>query len=67
MAYMRSADFQQAIAAQNNLFMAQPKRVLPPGIFWTRTGGKTHRVVIRRSKEVVIDLSGLGNTTVTHA
>lgn len=43
-----------------NLFMIQPSKTLPEGIFWDRTGGKTHRVTIRREPQVVIDLSGLG-------
>lgn len=43
-----------------NLFLAQPHKTLPSGIFWEQTGGKTHRVVIRRRPVVVIDLSGLG-------
>lgn len=38
----------------------QRHMLLRPGIFWERTGGKTHRVVIRREPEIVIDLSGLG-------
>ena len=66
MGNMRLTDFQSALANResfagaNNLFMAQPMRELPAGIFWAKTGGKTHRVVIRRTPEVVIDLSGLG-------
>jgi hypothetical protein len=56
----RYGRFQQNSAMQQNLFLQQPTRTLPPGIFWERTGGKTHRVVIRRGPEVVIDLSNLG-------
>lgn len=57
--------FQAAISMHNafansNLFMRQPSKTLPEGIFWERTGGKTHRVTIRREPQVVIDLSGLG-------
>lgn len=38
-----------------------PKHRLEPGVFWERTGGKTHRVVIRREPEYVPDLSMLAN------
>lgn len=72
MGNMRLADFGQAIAAHEHArftFLAYqgllrpftPVRILPEGIFWERTGGKTHRVTIRRKAEAVVDLSGLGN------
>ncbi len=46
---------------QNLTSIAYPVRKLEPGIFWTKTGGKTHRVVIRREPEYEQDLSGLLN------
>lgn len=45
---------------QQNHFYQYPTKELPAGIFWERTGGKTHRLVIRRRPEIVFDLSGLG-------
>ena len=55
---------QQAIAAEQAritaTFNGQPMRGLPTGVFWERTGGNTHRVVIRREVEFVPDYSGLG-------
>lgn len=44
-------------------WLNQPKRRLEPGIEWHRTGGKTHRVVIRREPEWVPDYSALGQFT----
>jgi hypothetical protein len=52
------------LVQQPNLFLQHPMRTLPPGIFWEQTGGKTHRVVIRRRPEVVIDLSNLGQSSI---
>jgi hypothetical protein len=54
----------QTLAAEQANIMAtfngQAMRGLPPGIFWERTGGNTHRVVIRREVEYVPDWSRLG-------
>lgn len=44
-----------------NQFMDFPSKTLLAGIFWERTGGKTHRVTIRRNPEVVFDMSVLAN------
>lgn len=54
----------QAMLAQN-LVVQLPHRELPAGIFWERTGGKTHRLTIRRRPEVVFGLSGLANVGAT--
>lgn len=59
-AYVWAAVGCARLVVHQNLFMAQPSRTLPAGIFWDRTGGKSHRVTIRREPEIVIDLSGLG-------
>lgn len=69
-----SSKLQMDLAAQNmanNQLMMQyancvaaygyPMHKLEPGIFWTKTGSKTHRVVIRRTPEYIPDLSGLTN------
>ena len=40
-----------------------PRITLPPGIFWERTGGKTHRVVIRRQPEQVADYGSVALLT----
>jgi hypothetical protein len=34
-------------------------KTLPAGIFWERTGGRTHRVTIRREPEVMFDWDAL--------
>lgn len=61
MGNMHLADFQYAMAADHAAWVRRhPHTVLPVGIFWERTGGRTHRVTIRRHPEVVVDLSGLG-------
>jgi hypothetical protein len=52
---------QEVALRQRNAFIACPMKDLPAGIFWERTGGKTHRVVIRRQAEVLFDLSALLN------
>jgi hypothetical protein len=55
------ARHQEAIARVNaNLFVRYPCRELPAGIFWQRTGGRTHRVVIRREPGFVLDYLFLG-------
>lgn len=55
---MQLAASQQALALQN----WRPRtRRLEAGIFWTQTGGKTHRVIIRRELEFVDDSYWLGH------
>jgi hypothetical protein len=61
------ADMRAAIAKQMHdarVYGAGIARVsmkeLPSDIFWTRTGGNTHRVVIRREPELVPDYSWIG-------
>jgi hypothetical protein len=50
---------QQAITAMNAHAGAQQwasaLRRLDPGVFWVRTGGKTHRVMFRREIEYAPD------------
>ena len=53
---------QQDVAARWNAVNARAPTVeLPVGIFWTRTGANTHRVVIRRQPERVPDYSYIAN------
>ena len=55
-----SALQQQYAAQQMANQSAMVAETLPAGVFWKRTGGRTHRVVIRRQAEVVYSPPQLG-------
>lgn len=56
-ASLLAAQAQEAIACEN---APLPRTELLAGIFWEQTGGKTHRLTIRREPEWVADWSWLG-------